>query len=449
MDVTKLNILICGLTSDSSLLFIPLYKFLKSSKHKIEFFVPEYSGAVCLIDQNLPYVIERNVGHDINFDINDENLLSVCLKYDLTQNNLHSNLIKGIKKRQILRQGQNVFRACKKYLNKDNVDLIIVWGGIRSFSFIPSAIAKKNNIKCIFIEKGLYPFTLQVDSKGVNGFGKLKEEFAFPKDFEESNPLEFYQSLLKEKWFSSQPLDTIKILTKLKYFLKQFAFDELFIKIYHKYFETKLFKKFIYKKNWEVTDPVKASEKIEETGYIFIPFQVCDDSQLLVQDNWIKDNITLVKSVIKSLHDLGISSKIIIKEHPREFRKIDYHEILNDKDVYFSNAGAVDLISGSKLVVTINSTVGFEALVFCKPVLITGSALYESLPYITKVSNQGDLTLNLKKYLLSDFKYDKVEIKNSVSSVYNNLVKCNYVSPSSSELNKLWQKISELIIVKE
>lgn len=173
------------------------------------------------------------------------------------------------------------------------------------------------------------------------------------------------------------------------------------------------------------------------------------DSQLLVQDNWIKDNITLVKSVIKSLYYLGIKSKIIIKEHPREFRKIDYREILKNKDVHFSNAGTVDLISGSKLVVTINSTVGFEALVFCKPVLITGSALYESLPYITKVNNQDDLTLNLKKYLSSDFKYDKIEIKNSVSSVYNNLVKCNYVSPSSSGINKLWQKIFELIIDKD
>jgi len=449
MDATKLNVLICGLTSDSSLLFIPLYKFLKSFKYKVEFFVPEYSGAVCLIEQNIPYIGLRGVSREVNLDNNDKILLSVCLKYDLKQNNLHSNPIKGIKKRQILRDGQNLFTACNKYLNRDEVDLIIVWGGIRSYSCIPSAIAKKNNIKCIFIEKGLFPFTLQVDSQGVNGFGKLKEEFASHNDLEEFNPIEFYQSLIKEKWFSSQPLDTIKIKTKLEYFFKQFAFDELFIKLYHKYFETILFRKFIYKKNWEVTDPVRASKNVEESGYIFIPFQVYDDSQLLVQDNWIRNNITLVKSVIKSLHNLGIKKKIIIKEHPREFRKINYQEILKDNDVYFSNAGTIDLIFGSKLVVTINSTVGFEALVFCKPVLITGSALYESLPYITKVNSQNELTLNLKKYLFSDIKYDKIEINKSVSSVYNKLVKCNYVSPSGIEINNLWQKISKLILVKE
>jgi capsular polysaccharide export protein len=175
---------------------------------------------------------------------------------------------------------------------------------------------------------------------------------------------------------------------------------------------------------------------------------VYDDSQLLIQDNWITDNITLVKSVIKSLQDLEIKRKIIIKEHPREFRKIDYKKILKDNDICFSTAGTIDLISESKLIVTINSTVGFEALVFCKPVLITGSALYESLPYITKVNNQADLTLKLKKYLLSDFKYDKIEITKSVSSVYNKLVKCNYVSPKEIEIKNLWQKISELIIDK-
>ena len=77
MDATKLNILICGLTSDSSLLFIPLYNFLKSSKLKIEFFVPEYSGAVCLIEQKIPYIGLRSVNREINLDINDKNLLRV------------------------------------------------------------------------------------------------------------------------------------------------------------------------------------------------------------------------------------------------------------------------------------------------------------------------------------------------------------------------------------
>lgn len=78
-----------------------------------------------------------------------------------------------------------------------------------------------NNIKCIFIE-GLYPFTLQVDSQGVNGLGKLKEKFSSLLNSNDSNPIEFYQSLMKEKWFSSQPLDTVQIKTKLKYFLNNY-----------------------------------------------------------------------------------------------------------------------------------------------------------------------------------------------------------------------------------
>ncbi len=448
MDETKLNILICGLTSDSSLLFIPLYKFLKSAKHRIEFFVPEYSGAVCLIEQKITYIQLKDFGRESELDSNDKNLLKTCLDYDLKQNNLNSNPIKAIKKRQILREGRDLFKVCKRHINKDEIDLVIVWGGIRLYSNIPSAIAKKNNIKCIFIEKGLYPYTLQIDSQGVNGLGKLKEKFSSLLDLNDSNSIEFYQSLMKEKWFSSQPLDTVQIKNKLKYFFKQLSIDELFIKLYHKYFETKLLRKFLYKKNWEVTDPIRSSERINELGYIFIPFQVYDDSQLLIQDNWITDNITLVKSVIKSLQDLEIKRKIIIKEHPREFRKIDYKKILKDNDICFSTAGTIDLISESKLIVTINSTVGFEALVFCKPVLITGSALYESLPYITKVNNQADLTLNIEKYICSEYNFDKIEINRSVSSVYNKLVQCNYVSPSGVEINNLWQKILELITVK-
>lgn len=62
-------------------------------------------------------------------------MLKTCLDYDLKQNNLNSNLIKAIKKRQILREGRYLFKACKRHINKDEIDLVIVWAGIRSFQY--------------------------------------------------------------------------------------------------------------------------------------------------------------------------------------------------------------------------------------------------------------------------------------------------------------------------
>ena len=447
MAKDKLNILICGITSDSSLLFIPLYKYLDSLGHQVSFLVPEYSGAVCLIEQNIQYISKKKIDDKGNLNREENNLLQTCLKYDLTQNDFSSKLVKGVRKNQIVKKAHQIFHICKKYFIKYKPDLIIVWGGIRSYSSIPSAIAKVNGIPRVYIEKGLYPFTLQVDNQGVNGFGKLKEEFININDTNELISIDFLQSVLKEKWYFTQPVTSINTTIKLKYFFKEFSIIELLLKIYHKYFETGLLSMFVYKDKWEITNPSSDSETIEETGYIFIPFQVSDDSQLLIQNNWINDNITLVESVFRSLNELGINRKIIIKEHPREFRKINYQEILKNYNINFSMAGTIDLISGCSLVVTINSTVGFEALVFCKPVIITGSALYESIPFIDRVNSQSELTTNLKRILSSDKQLDNVEVNKYVSTVYSKLVKCNYVSPSENEIINLWLKISELHLV--
>jgi|WetSurMetagenome_2_1015567.scaffolds.fasta_scaffold10385_5 capsular polysaccharide export protein len=444
MDETKLNILICGVTSDSSTLFISLFKYLKSSGHQVSFFVPEYSGAVCLIEQKIRFIRLKDIECESYLSIDENILLEECLEYDLKQTEFDSKHLRGIKRNHIVKDGHKLFSACKKYFGECRIDLIVVWGGIRSYSSIPVAIAKKNNLNCVFIEKGLFPFTLQVDDKGVNASGKLKNEFSKGSNNRESNSIDFYQSLLKEKWSFIQPVNAIKIKTKVKYLLREFAVNEFLLKIYHKYFETKLQKKFTYKDNWKVTDPSSNLESIKDSEYIFIPFQVSDDSQLLIHGNWIRDNISLVKSIHKSLNDLGIKRKIIIKEHPREFRNLDFQERLRKYDVQFSKAGTIDLITKSKVIVTINSTVGFEALVFNKPVVITGNAFYESIPLILKSNDQEELTLNLKKILKYDLKFEEIEVNKYISTVYYKHVKCNYASPSEIEVLNLWQKIHEI-----
>ena len=444
MAETQLNILICGLTSDSSLLFIPLYKYLKNKNYEVSFFVPEYSGAICLIDKEIQYLRLKDLSSDSDLSSEEASLLNTCLKFDLEQNEFSSFIIRFIKKRVIKKEGLRLFKACKKYYGKKKIDLIIVWGGIRYHSNIPALVAKLHRIPCVYIEKGLYPFTLQVDDQGVNGLGRLKSEFSKKVVKDESYSLDFYQSLLKEKWCFIQPVTAIKIKIKLKYFIKEFAVYEFLIKVYHKYFETKILKKYKYKEKWNVTDPITTADRIEESDYIFIPFQVSDDSQLLIQDSWIRDNKSLVISVANGLRQLGIKRKIVIKEHPREFRNINYSEILKHEDILFSKAGTIDLISRSNLVITINSTVGFEAVVFGKPVIITGSSLYESIPFIVKVNNQSELNLNLKRFLSINYQFDKTEVNKHVSAVYEKLVKCNYVSPSEKEINNLWNKISGL-----
>lgn len=448
MAKEKLKILICGITSDSSLLFIPLYKYLVSLDYEVNFLIPEYSGAVCLIENNISYIGLKSLIRDYKLSEDDILVLIKCLSYDFKLAELQVKHFKKIKKKQLLQKGEKIYKAYKDYFSDNSTDLVIVWGGTKYFSCIPATLAKQKNINCIFIEKGLFPFTLQVDDTGVNASSQLKNEFGSISYNVLSHSLEFYQSKVKQPWYFSQPLNAISAFIKIKYLINDYGLLELFVKIFHKYFDTKLLKKFKYKDNWKVTDPISNSESIVCKDYIFIPFQVSYDSQLLVHGNWINDNISLVEFVCRSLNELGLIIKIVVKEHPREYVNYNFRKKLSKYNVLFSNAGTVDLIQKSKLIVTINSTVGFEAIVFNKPVVITGNAFYESIPVILKSNCQEELTLNLKRVLMTDIKFNESEVNKYVSTVYNIMVKCNYVSPEKIEIDDLWKYIYNLHTTK-
>lgn len=447
MAEVQLNILICGVTSDTSSLFIALYNYLKCSGHNVNFIIPEYSGAVCLINKNVPFISLEQVKPpcDSDSDLVDNVLLEKCINYDLKQTNFNSKFIRKIKYKRLLRNAKLIYQSYNSYLREKKFDLIITWGGIRYYSSIPASIAKRNGIKCVFIEKGLFPFTLQIDSNGVNAASNLRNEFGTLSNENEFYSLAVLQARLKEPWYFNQPLNEISSLLKIKYLIKHFGWSELFIKIYHKYFETKLLGKFVYKDNWKVNDPFSTSDVILNQDFVFIPFQVSDDSQLLVQGDWLDNNIDLVKSVYKGLKESGLETKIVVKEHPREYINYDFKKKLTKYNIYFSGAGTLDLINKSKLVVTINSTAGFEALVFNKPVVITGNALYESIPLVTKCNSQKELTSSLKTLLMSDKKNDENLVNKYVSAVFNKLIKCDYVNASGKEVEDLWTAISGII----
>ena len=90
MVETKLNIIICGLTSDISSLFISLYQYLQRKKYNVALIAPEYSGAVCLANKKISFKGIRDIYNDCNETCHNDNLLYTCLKFDLEQVELFS-----------------------------------------------------------------------------------------------------------------------------------------------------------------------------------------------------------------------------------------------------------------------------------------------------------------------------------------------------------------------
>jgi capsular polysaccharide export protein len=71
---------------------------------------------------------------------------------------------------------------------------------------------------------------------------------------------------------------------------------------------------------------------------------------------------------------------LVIKEHPSDFGRINYNGLKkkykNKKVIFTTTLPSSELIESSRAVITINSTVGIEALLKGKPVITLGEAFY-------------------------------------------------------------------------
>lgn len=123
-----------------------------------------------------------------------------------------------------------------------------------------------------------------------------------------------------------------------------------------------------------VLDPAPA----EDLAYVFFPLQVSTDAQVIL--NYDKG------SLIPALYEAVEIAKrenltLVVKPHPAELdqRVIDEISALRSGlGFIMTNENTFKLIESSRLVVTINSTVGLEAKLMQKEVVFLGKTMYAS-----------------------------------------------------------------------
>lgn len=174
----------------------------------------------------------------------------------------------------------------------------------------------------LFLENGYFPDTLQIDPDGINYNNTVPQ-----------NP-DFYLSYTPKP---DQPVPTSIGIRKAKV----------------KYDTTQI---------------------LPDT-YIFVPFQVPSDMQITELSPWISDMMAFY-SVLQKAADAAPDKHFVIKEHP-SFRRSIIGKVPSHPRITFANGVPTpDLIANSEAVVTINSTVGIEALVLDKKVITLGLSIY-------------------------------------------------------------------------
>lgn len=217
------------------------------------------------------------------------------------------------------------FLRAEKFFADNHFDLVGLWSGMKWRQKIVRYVI--GTTRTLFFENGAFPATTTVDAKGVNYGSSIPRNPDFYLQREQSAVRSIPQHLTERK--PRKELGTVVVAKPLP------------------------------------------------ERYIFVPFQVDSDTQIVEYSPWIK-NMAHLYDVLREVSDSAGDGPLVfvIKEHPSSKNDYAYLHGLHMNIVFHNQANTQSLIEKADAVVTINSSVGFEAILLNKPVITLGNAFY-------------------------------------------------------------------------
>lgn len=128
--------------------------------------------------------------------------------------------------------------------------------------------------------------------------------------------------------------------------------------------------------------------------YYFFPLHIADDSAITVRAPQFQRQQELVRFISERV--LPVGTKLYVKPHPAALHAYPYavlSEIASTPNVRLIDPRIVahDLIRESRALIVINSTAGFEALLYGKPVVSVGNVFYRGFGLTTDVGAVSEL----------------------------------------------------------
>ncbi|UIR30976.1 hypothetical protein LZP85_04070 [Priestia flexa] len=414
---------------DKAIFFSSISKFLNekkyNSKHLVFNRVEQAVYDECGINNTIfmPKSL-KNMSTDLDkfdqkkYDLND------LLHYTLEFNNLNN----------FLYDKEELFNNAKRYINYLNLvhkteplDLIISWNNTFMFDSLAKAFARVNNIPTLFFEAGIFrPHTITVDSKGVNYGNSVAQDIDFYRNVNSDTVrLNNFLHQIEHPEELYKPVKYNNLSKKSRKFLLQRAYDvfncqilkrELNLNIIYEPFTDKVKRQLSKGFNSLKRNKMKERTKLPDK-FIFIPFQVHDDSQVILNSKKINDMDSLVELVIDKVQQYNSKYEenfhVVFKEHPADKNNIHYEKLYNRfkelRNVMFLTTGNTnEILKKSQMVITINSTVGIEALLHYKPVVTLGKSYYNINEICYPCHDHNNLHEYIHKALNSNVKKDLI-----------------------------------------
>src|SRR5690606_17680660 len=127
----------------------------------------------------------------------------------------------------------------------------------------------------------------------------------------------------------------------------------------------------------KISSQVKESEVTLPDKYVFLPLQVEDDTQILLNSSFsgMDELMRVVYPAVISMNNY----KLVVKEHPHDWGRHNQSTLREryPKAIWLQKYPTEQVITGADIVVTVNSSVGVEALLLNKKVITLGKCFYD------------------------------------------------------------------------
>ncbi len=294
-----------------------------------------------ILYDNILFVKSKDIEiieHNITDNIYKGYILDILCRYEkLAELNLSMNNYKNAAISYI-DYFENIF-------NNNKIDKVISWNNVLSFRKIPYLMAKERNIETEILDYSAFKNHLIRDKNDVSVYSD------FYKD---------YTNHYRFKQLNNQELDNINT------FIDNYKQNQI----------------------TRIADD-KCNDTININNYSLVILQVQNDANILYYQDKIINNSTILKYLKDNPH-----KKYLIRNHPLTENKSEIQKYF--KDYRFADTYKLhNLLDNCNEVITINSSVGIEALCYDKKVICLGNAVYDKV-----IDNKNFLYYYINKFTI-------------------------------------------------
>ncbi|WP_456478938.1 capsule biosynthesis protein [Nautilia sp.] len=271
------------------------------------------------------------------------------------------------------------------YVKHNRIDKIFLFGDCRYYQSIAVEISQRLGIDTFVFEEGyVRPDFVTMEKWGVNNYSLIPRERDFYENLKEggfkyldikpANP-SFFKMAWSASWYYIFAYLGKSFYPYYEHHRELNPFKEAFYGIRNAY------RKYKYKILEKGT-----LEEIIKLKYFFVPLQTYNDFQLKVHSKFhtIEEFIELVIKSFSLNAPEGVY--LVIKHHPMDRGRKDYKKLIQttagrygvkERVITVYDLHLPTLLQHTLGTVTINSTVGLQALFHNSPVKVLGEAIYD------------------------------------------------------------------------